>query len=97
MYLSAEQVAVTNSAKDVSDLTIPGNATHAELQATTSSVPVRYTMDDSTTPTVSVGMLLLAEGEPKTFLVEDIRRIKFIRGAGSDGTLDIHYFGGRDV
>lgn len=95
MYLSYEQVVADATVKDKDDLTIPGNATHAELQADTQQI--RYTMDDTTAPTASSGMVLVVDDDPKTFLIEDILRIKFIRGAGSDGNLNVHYFGGRDV
>lgn len=95
MYLSYEQVAATSTVKTQSDLTIPENASHAELQADTSDI--RYTMDNSTDPTQATGMVLQPEDQPKQFVIDDIRRIKFVRGSGSDGKLNIHYFAGRDV
>ena len=95
MYLGFEQEAATSSEKTVSDLTIPVRATHAELQADTQDV--RYTMDNSTTPTQTSGMVLQPEDQPKQFGIDDVRRIRFVRGAGSDGNLNLHYFGGRDV
>lgn len=91
MYLSYQQVAATASEKDVDDLTIPDTTTHVELQA--SSQHVSYTMDNSTTPTQTAGMFLLTTSDPKLFLIEDVRRIKFVRGAGSDGNLNLHYLG----
>lgn len=95
MYLGFEQVAATNAVKTVSDLTIPASVTMAELQA--SGQDVRYTMDNTTNPTQTSGMVLLTTSEPKLFLVQDIRRIQFIRGAGIDGNLNIHYAAGRDI
>lgn len=93
-YLSFEQVAATNAVKTVSDLTIPGKSTSVELQS--SGQNVSYTMD-GTEPTQTVGMFLLITEPPKTFLIEDIQNIKFTRAAGSDGSLNLHYFAGRDI
>ena len=95
MYLSYEQVVATDTVKTVADLTVPANATMAELQADTN--PVRYTMDGAVDPTVSSGMVIAVADMPKTFLIEDINRIRFIRGAGANGNLNIHYAAGRDV
>jgi hypothetical protein len=94
-YLSYEQVAVSNAVKDVDDLTVPAEATHAELQADTNAI--RYTMDGATAPTTSSGMLLLTTSDPKLFLIEDIKNIKVIRNGASDGNLNVHYCAGRDV
>ena len=93
MYLHFEQVATTAVVKGPEDLTIPSSATHVELQADTQ--PCRYTMDGLTPPAQTSGMILSTSSDPKTFLVTDLRRIKFTRGAGSDGKLNIHYFNGR--
>ncbi len=95
VYLSFEQVLVTTNVRDVNNLTVPGNATWAELQAVDNHV--RYTMDNSSDPTAGSGMLLLTTSDPKLFLIEDIRRIKFISGAGADAELNVHYGSGRDV
>lgn len=94
-YLSYEQVAVSNAVKDVDDLTLPAEATHAELQADTNAI--RYTMDGTTDPTTSTGMLLLTTSDPKLFLLEDVKNIKVIRNGASDGKLNIHYCAGRDI
>lgn len=94
MYLSFQRVASGASAKTVADLTVPAKATHAELQADTQSI--RYTMD-GTAPASDSGMSLLTTSDPKTFLIEDVKRIKFIQGAGGAGGLNIHYFAGRDI
>jgi hypothetical protein len=95
MFISFEQVSATATVKTAADLTIPANATSVELQA--SSQNVSYTMDNTTTPTQTAGMMLLTTAEPKMFGIDDLRRIKFVRGAGSDGNLNIHYAAGRDV
>lgn len=96
MYVSAfQQVAISNVVKTASDLTIPAKATHVDIQADTA--PVRYTMDDTTAPTTSSGMIFLITEPPKTFLIEDLKRIKFIRSGAVDGNLNFHYFAGRDV
>jgi hypothetical protein len=90
MYLGYEQEAVSNAVKDADDLAIPAAATHVELQA--SVAPIAYTMDDTTNPTVTAGMVLLVAEPPKLFHAEDVRRIKFIRFGGSDGALNLHYY-----
>jgi len=95
MYLSHEQVAATAAVKDVDDLTVPAKATHAELQADTSDI--RYTMDNATDPTQTSGMILLTTEDPMLFLIEDINRIRFTRGSGSNGNLNVHYVAGRDI
>ena len=95
MILSNQQVAATSSVKDVTDLTVPAKATSALLQADTNHV--RYTMDDSTDPTSTSGMLLLTTEDFTEFLIEDIKRIRFTRDASTDSNLNIHYVAGRDV
>lgn len=97
VYLSYEQVPATpDHVRDADNLSIPANATWAELQAVDNHI--RYTMDDSTDPTAGLGMLLLTTSDPKFFLIEDIRRIKWISGAaGADAELNVHYGAGRDV
>lgn len=96
MYLGFEQVAADATVKNAADdLTIPSSVTHAELQADTTDV--RYTMDASTNPTASSGMILAVGDKPKLFVIDDILRIRFIRGGGSNGNLNIHYLGGRDI
>ena len=93
-FLSFEQIATDATVKDVTDLTIPANATHAEIQADTNDV--RYTMDGSV-PSSSVGMLLVVGLKPKTFVIDDVREIQFIQGSGGAGNINLHYFAGRDV
>lgn len=93
MYLDFAQKTVTNAVLEVTDY--PKNATLVELQADVQEI--RYTMDGSTDPTVSTGMILLVTEPPKLFSIEDLSRAKFFRGAGSDATLLIHYLSGRDV
>ena len=94
-YLSYEQVAVSNTVLTSSSLTIPANATRAELQADTSNI--RYTMDGATDPTVASGMLLLTTSDPMDFPIGDILNLRFIRNGGSDGNLNVHYSSGRNV
>jgi len=90
-YIGFENIATTDDVKDVDDLTIPAESTHAELQAVTNHCS--YTMDGSSEPDQDVGMKLLTTAEPKLFLIEDIKNIKFHRGAGTDGVLMVHYVG----
>lgn len=94
-FLSYQQVEADNTVKTVSDLTVPGNATHVALQADTANV--RYTMDNNTNPTTGSGMVLLATEPPTNFLIADLKRIRFIRSGGSNGNLNLHYYAGRDV
>lgn len=95
MYLSYQQVTAVLTVKTQLNLTIPAKATFAELRADTN--PIRYTMDNATDPTPSSGMVLAVADEPKLFNIEDLRRIRFCRGAGADGNLNIHYGAGRDI
>lgn len=99
MYLpSFQQVVADGTVKTASALTIPPKVTHAELQAT--EQPIFYTMDNTTDPTTGAsgaGMVLLTTQPPKQFLIEDIKRIRFTRAAGTDGKLNVHYLGGRDI
>lgn len=97
-FLSYQQVEADNTVKSASDLTVPNNATHAELQA--SGQNINYTMDDSTDPVAgagNAGMVLLTTEAPKLFLISDVNRIRFIRGSGSNGQLNVHYYSGRNV
>jgi len=94
-YLSFEQVVADSSIDSVTELTVPSNATHAELQA--SGQNVSYTMDGSTDPAQTAGMFLLTTEHPKLFLIEDVKNIRYTRAAGSDGALNLHYFAGRNI
>ncbi len=94
-FLNYQQVAATAVVKTVAALTIPSNTTKVELQA--NGNPVNYTMDDTTDPTQTVGMVLTLYTKPETFLIRDLRRIRFVSGAGADATLNLHYFTGRDL
>lgn len=94
MFCYFQRVVISNAVKSDADLTIPKEATHAELQAESSAATdgVCYTMD-GTAPTVASGMILPSNVEPKLFLIEDVRRIKFIRRGANDTALLIHYVG----
>lgn len=95
-YLSYEQIACSDTTvRDVDDLTIPANATHVELQAANGG-DVAYTMDGTSVPSAGVGMLLQTGADPKLFLVDDLRKIKFVKNDGST-SLNIHYIAGRDI
>ena len=92
MFVHFEQVAATAVVKSVHDLNIHNEATHVEVQADTQNV--YYTMDGLTPPTAGAtgsGMLLRTTDPPKSFLIQDLMNIKFCRGAGSDGKLNLHY------
>jgi len=95
MYLSYQQVSVADSVLTVTSFTIPAKATHAALQADVGAI--RYTMDDTTSPSTSAGMLFKLTDLPKEFLIEDVRRIKIIRDGTTSAKLNVHYFAGRDI
>jgi hypothetical protein len=52
---------------------------------------------DGTNPASGSGMLFLTTSDPKQFLIEDVKKLKFIQGAGGAGAVNIHYFAGRDI
>jgi len=95
MYISYEQVVANPVVKMGAALTIPANATQAELQASVAGIA--YTMDNATNPTETSGMILLVTDAPKLFLIEDLLRIRFIRFGVANANLNIHYIAGRDV
>lgn len=99
MYLGYQQIAATAIVKTYASagFTLPANVspTHVELQADTQDI--RYTMDNATNPTQTSGMVLAVGDPPKLFVIDDLLRIRFVRGAGADGVLNVHYVGGRAV
>ena len=95
MFLGYERVIATGAVKTENDLAIVSNATWVELQADTQNI--RYTMDNTTDPAQAHGMILLVTAEPKQFPIEDLKRIQFVRGAGTNGFLNVHYAAGRDI
>jgi len=98
MFLGYDQVTVSSAVLTVSSFTVPAAASLVEIQATEQAI--NYTMDASTNPTATatgVGMRLAVGDMPKQFLIEDFRRIRVIRAAGSDGKINVHYSGGRDI
>lgn len=97
MFLSYQRIDATATVKTASDLTIPAKATHAELQA--AGGDVLYTMDNATDPSTTLprGMILQDGERPETFLIEDVKRIRFVGAAASGSALNIHYFAGRDI
>lgn len=96
MYLPTfQRVASSAAVKTVADITVPPKATSVEIQADTQAV--RYTMDDETDPTSTLGMLFLTTEGPKEFLIEDLQRIRFTQGAGGAGALNFHFIAGRDI
>ena len=89
MYVGFDSVASGAAVKTIADITVPTGATHVEIQAVTQAVS--YTMDNSTDPTATEGMMFLTTDPPKAFLVEDLTRLKFIQGAGGAGVLNFHF------
>ena len=94
MFIRYEQIEVTDNVQTQTALLVPGRATHAQLQAQGGNI--RYTMDNATTPTGDVGMLLIANTVYE-FLVEDVKRIRFIRDTVATIYLGIHYSAGRNI
>jgi hypothetical protein len=92
-YISFEQITCPSNMRTVAHLTVPATATHVEIQAEAQNV--RYTMD-GTVPTATLGMLFVANAVPKTFLIDDLRTIRFIRVANG-AVLNFHYFRGGSV
>ena len=90
MYVGSEQVNADNAVRDITALTPVAEATHAELQA--SMADVAYTMDNATNPSETSGMVFLVTEAPKLFLMEDLRRIRFIRFGNANGRLNVHYY-----
>lgn len=90
-FLFYDQLLISDSVIDINDLSVPSKTTRVELQA--ESNPVRLTMDGSTDPTQTSGIVLLAQDEPSEFLVEDFKRARLVRGAAADAVLNVHYYG----
>jgi len=95
MFLLFESVAATLDPKTILDLSPPAKATGVVLQADVGDI--RYTMDNSTAPTFESGMILRTTDAPQSFLIEDLKRIKFCRGTTPGALLNVHYFAGRDI
>ena len=96
MYLAFTQTTISDTIVLGSTLAASYlESTFVEFQA--GGQNVRYTMDAATDPTQSKGMLLIAGCELKLFQMEDFTRARFIRGAGSDATLNAHFIAGRDT
>lgn len=94
-YISYEQIAVLGVVLTVSALTIPANATSAEIQAQDDG-DVNYTLDGTSNPGASSGMILQAGNTPKEILIDDLRNIRFVKSAANT-FLNVHYFAGRSV
>ena len=97
MFLGYDQITVTAAVQTVANLTVPAAATHVQIQGETQDT--RYTMDNVTNPTQTSGMVFSATApEPvHEFLREDLQRIRFVRGAGVNGVLNLHYSAGRNI
>lgn len=99
MYIKYEQITVSTVVLDRDALDVPNKATHAEIQAAEQNVLYTLTGQppDPTAGATGAGMVLPANGEPKLILIEDLKNINFVRGAGNDAKLNIHYLSGRDI
>ena len=99
-FLGYERVTVSSTPLKRSDLTIPAQTTRVVVQADTQDV--RYTMipedtEPSSAPAQSNGMIFVAGIAPEEFSINDFVHISFVRGAGSDGFLNLHYYTSRDI
>lgn len=97
-YVKYESVQASDAPKGAEEFSIPEtqNVTRVALQATENNV--RYTMSDSAEdPTPSSGMLLVADTKPEDFLLEDLKRIRFVSESGTPGVLNIHYYASRII
>lgn len=96
MFIKYVQVPTTSGVKTYVHCDAPNaDFSHVEIQADTQAI--RYTMDGVTAPASGVGMLLLTTEPPRTFLIEDFKKIKFTQGAGGAGNLNIQYVSGRGI
>jgi len=93
-FLLYEQEA-SGLIKTIADLSPPVGANFAMLQAFTQDI--RYTMDGTTTPTATVGMLLETGAAPEQFSIEDMMNIQFIQVTAGAGVLSVHWAGGRAI
>jgi len=94
-FLLYEQAVANNTVKTVADLNRPANATGARIQA--SPHDVHYTMDGTTDPSITSGMVLQEGLPPEEFLIEDMIKIRFVQGLAGTCELNVHWFAGRDV
>lgn len=92
-FLSHEQLSVT-TIQTFANLTMPTNTHGVRLQATANNIV--YTMDGSSVPTATIGMVLVVGNTPEDFNVDDIKKIKFISASGT-AKLEVHYYAGRDI
>ena len=93
MISGYRQYAVESVVKTLDPSAFPAEANGgAMLQA--ESQNIRYTMD-GTTPTTTYGMRLIAGLAPEEFLIDDVKRMKYVLEAGLTGKLNVHFFGGR--
>ena len=99
-FLGYERIQATATIKNRKDLTIPTRTDRVVVQADTADV--RYLMvpegtEPSVAPGQSNGMILISGLAPEEFSIEDFVHISFVRGSGSNGFLNIHYYASRDI
>lgn len=68
--------SVVQAAADV--LTIPEGAVFAEIQAQREG-DINYTMDGTTSPGSSRGMILRSTGSPILILIENLKNMQFVK------------------
>jgi len=90
-----QYVDATGVVKTVSNFTVPIEAYWCEMQSETNHI--RYTLDGTTNPTTSSGMLLLTTKDPIRITAEQARKLRFIRDGAADAVLHLHWGAGRIV
>jgi len=95
-YHQYNSVEATSTVKTLLVPETANDGHYVELQA--ENGPIRYTMDGSTTPTQTYGMVLLETSiTPMLVSIADLKNMQFCRGSGSNATLHLHYTGGRAI
>ena len=99
-FIGYERITVSSTPLSRSSLTVPSGTVRVAVQADTQNV--RYVMapedtEPSISPGQSNGMVFVAGLAPEEFNWEDFQHISFVRGAGSDGFLNVHYYTARII
>jgi len=96
MIIGYERVIADATVKTATAFSIPDRATRAIVQC--EDFNVRFTMDNATDPSASVGFLM-QQGTWYEFPIEDFKRIRFTvkNGGTNQAPMNIHYATGRDV
>lgn len=96
-HIGYEQISVPGPAVIVASavLTIPGNATSAWVQANGAG-DINYTLDGSSNPGASRGLVLRNTADPLEILIQDLKNMRFC-SSGPATNLNVSYVCGRDI